>query len=192
MHGPVALLVLSLIVACGSSAPRATPTPATQAASPTAPAASSDIAPRPFTPEQIAAAMPVGTSLTFRFEPAGKPAYVETWTVTAADAQTGTIATRREHADGRVETEPPGPATWSDYANHASFPANATTISDSEITTPAGTFATRLYVVTKDGAVHRYHFAPSLPGPPVQLEIEQDGAVAMKMTMIAREPAAPR
>lgn len=192
MHGPVALLVLSLIAACGSSAPRATPTPATQAASSAEPSAPSDIAPRPFTPDQIAAAMPVGTSLTFRFEPAGKPPYVETWTVTAADAETGTLATRREHADGRVETEPPGAAKWSDYANHATFPASATTISDSQVTTPAGTFATRLYVVTKDGAVQRYHFAPSLPGPPVQLEIEQDGAIAMKMTLIAREPAAPQ
>jgi hypothetical protein len=192
MHGPARLLVLSLIVACGSSAPRATPTPATQAASPAAPAAPSDIAPRPFTPEQIAAAMPVGTSLQFRFEPAGKPPYVETWTVTAADAQTGTIAARREHADGTVETDPPGTATWSDLANHAAFPAHATTISDSQVTTPAGTFATRLYVVTKDGAVNRYHFAPSLPGPPVKLEIEQDGAIALKMTLIGREPAVPR
>lgn len=136
--------------------------------------------------------MPVGTSLTFRFEPAGKPPYVETWTVTAADAETGTLATRREHADGTVETEPPGAAKWSDYANHATFPASATTISDSQITTPAGTFATRLYVVRKDGAIHRYQFAPALPGPPVQLEIEQDGAIALKMTLIGREPAAPR
>lgn len=137
--------------------------------------------------------MPVGTALRFRFEPAGKPAYVETWTVTAADAQSGTLATRREHADGRIETEPPGTETWSNLAKHATFPASATTISDSDVTTPAGTFTTRLYVVKTDtGAIHRYHFAPSLPGPPVQLEMERDGAITMTMTMIGREPLAPR
>lgn len=184
---------ISLIASCGSSPPRATagsPTP-TQAQE-AAEAPDTEIAPRPFTPEQIAAAMPLGTRVTYRFEPADKPAYLETWSVTAADAETVTMETRREHAHGTVETLPAATSKWSDLAAHATFPASATTITDDKLVTPAGTFATRLYVVQKDGgAVHRFHFAPALPGPPIRIEIEKNGAPQMIVTLVQREPSAP-
>lgn len=136
--------------------------------------------------------MPVGTQVTYRFEPADTPAYLETWTVTAADAETVTMETRREHADGNVETLPAATSTWSDLAAHATFPASATTITDEQLVTPAGTFATRLYVVNRaGGAVHRFHFAPALPGPPMRIEMENNGTPQLTVTLVRREPAMP-
>ncbi len=151
------------------------------------------IAPRPFTADQIRAAMPVGTVIEFRMEQPPQPPIVMHWTVTAADARSITISTRLAAEDGTLIKDAGAETTaWSDLVKHATFPADATTMTESSVTVPAGTFESIDYVVkatAKDGrpVVRTLRFAKSLPGPPVSLVEEKDGAVIMRMTLLSRK-----
>ena len=71
------------------------------------------------------------------------------------------------------------------------FPAAKTERSDSSIEVPAGRFETWLFTVrdqAKDGTpmVKRYHFAKSMPGPPVLFTIESAGGEVFRMTLLER------
>ena len=174
------------VAACGPAVP-----PPAQTAQPPAGSAQQPqeaVAPQPFTPQEIAAAMPPGSVIRYRFEPQGQGVHEEEWTVTAADARTITMATKTTKPDGSVENIPAETSTWEELANHGAFPQSITQISDGEITVPAGTFKTKVYVVTKDDAVTRFHFAPSLPGPPVLLEMDKGGQRILTMTLLSRTP----
>ena len=55
---------------------------------------------------------------------------------------------------------------------------------------PAGVFETGLYTVRAeaDGVVteRRFHFSPSLPGPPVLMEVEVAGQPVYRMALLSR------
>lgn len=180
-------LLLAFVLACGPAVPQPAQPPPQQGQGQGPQQADEPIAPQPFTPQQIAAAMPVGTVTRYRFEPVGQGVYEEEWAVTAADANTMTMQTTTTNPDGTKKDES-ATATWEELANHGSFPQSLTQISDAEITIPAGTFKTKLYVVTKDDAVTRFHFAPELPGPPVLLKMDKGGQRILTMTLLSREP----
>ncbi len=174
--------ILFTLISCGGSAP-ATP------AAPAAPAggentAAPAIAPRPFTAEQIRAAMPAGTEIRFRVEESGKAPVVLHWRVTAADEATMTLVSRILGEDGAVIAEEPAQSSrWQELVEHATFPAARTARSEGSVEVPAGRFDTIDYVVTdeKDGSktVSTFRFARQLPGPPVSAhrrEGRRDGA----------------
>lgn len=184
--------ILLWLISCGGS-PSATP------AAPAAPAAGENtaapaIAPRPFTAEQIRAAMPAGTQITFHMEESGKPPVVLHWTVTAADEATMTLVSRVVGINGNVIAEEPAQSTpWQQLAEHATFPAARTARSEGSVQVPAGRFDTIDYVVTdeKDGSktVSTFRFAKQLPGPPVMLTVEKDGVTVRRMTLVERSSA---
>jgi hypothetical protein len=187
--------ILLLLISCGGSAPATPATPAAPAASAggenTAPAA---IAPRPFTAEQIRAAMPAGTQITFHMEESGKPPVVLHWRVTAADEATMTLVSSVVGINGNVIAEEPAQSTpWQELAEHSSFPAARTARSEGSVQVPAGRFDTIDYVVTdeQDGSktVSTFRFAKQLPGPPVLLTVEKDGVTVRRMTLIQRSSA---
>lgn len=183
--------ILVLLISCGGSAP-ATPAPAAPAGGEnTAPPA---IAPRPFSAEQIRAAMPAGTQMTFHMEESGKPPVVLHWRVTAADQATMTLVSTVVGINGNVIAEEPAQSTsWQELAEHSSFPAARTVRGEGSVQVPAGRFDTIDYVVTdeKDGSktVSTFRFAKQLPGPPVMLTVEKDGVTVRRMTLIERSSA---
>lgn len=153
-----ALLLIGLATACAAACATAKPAGG--------PAGEPDLAPRPFTAEQIRDGMPVGTELRYRLEETGKPTTIMVMKVTAA-------------------TRAPAPSPR---------PPRATTrVTKATVDTPAGSVPSVDYEVRSiiDGAeaVTLYRFAASLPGPPVVLTREQGGAVVSRMTLIARSPA---
>lgn len=189
---PLLLLATS---ACASAPPAASSGPAaTPPAAPVAPAATaaSDVAPKPFTAEQIRAAMPVGHEVRFRVEKAGAPPLVMQWNVIAADAASMTMTTRLFAEDGTlVADEGQETHRWDALVEHAAFPAAATVRSEGPVEVPAGKFAGMTYVVRGEegGAptVTTYVFARELPGPPVSMVVEAGGAVVMRMTLLSRK-----
>jgi hypothetical protein len=127
-------------------------------------------------------------------ETAGQPPVEQRWVWTAADAEGCEIAATLHDADGRlVKDEGAGRSAWTELMGHARFPAAKTERADATITVPAGTFDTWLFTVrdtAEDGGpmVTRYHFAKSMPGPPVQLTMERSGVEVLRMTMLERTP----
>jgi hypothetical protein len=182
-------VLLALLLACGpKDSPSAPAEP--DAVAPASPPAE-EMLPTPYTAEQIRDAMPVGTTLKFVTEEAGKPAVTSLWTVVAADAETGTFRFQELAPDGTpagVAEESTFP--WADLRDHALFPAAGGRRVDSEHETPAGRFRTLYYEVTTQAegqtTVSRYHFAVDHPGPPVWMQVEQSGEVALTMTLVAR------
>jgi hypothetical protein len=177
-----AVLPFLILAGCGASS--------TSAPSPAAP--EPGLAPRPFTAEQIRDAMPEGTEMRYRLEEPGQPPVVLVMRVTAADEKTGTIASEVLAEDGTV-VKPAETKTseWTALVKHASFPAAATTVGESTVETPAGSFPSIDYVVrstSEDGAavVTTYRFARALPGPPVSLVREKGGVVVSRMVLLSR------
>lgn len=184
--------LLLLLGACAAHAPQ---TPTAAPAQPDAVVAAPDaLAPRPFTPEQIRAAMPLGAVLRFRMEVAGEAPVEERWEVVAANETACTLSSRLFNPDtgALVEDQGDGTSTWAELAGHASFPAADTAVSDSEADVPAGHFATRLYDVQGQDQGQptrsRYHFALELPGPPVLFTTEVAGTEVFRMALLERSP----
>jgi hypothetical protein len=184
------ILLLLLLVACGPKKP-VPEAPVPDAA----PAAPVEMAPTPYTADQIRDAMPVGTVIEYRIEEAGSPPVIQRWTVTAADATTGTMAEAIVDDAGTVlEEKATETSTWEDLRKHAEFPAARTTRSDSEVEVPAGKFATWLYVVEnpKLGVTSYFEFAKEMPGPPVKMAVKQGMTTVYAITLLERtSPVAP-
>jgi hypothetical protein len=143
------------------------------------------VAPRLFTLEQLRGGVTVGRIIELRMEAAGKPATIEHWEVTAADAEGATIHAITRDEAGTVIADETGTSKWTELHDHAKFPAASTTIEDGVVlTVPAGTFTTRLYTVRADATTSRFWFAADLPGPPVQFTTEQAGQVAFRGVML--------
>jgi hypothetical protein len=181
------LLIAIFAAGCGASSPRPS-NPSTNLAP-----AEPGIAPRPYTAEQIRDGMPVGTELRYRLEENGQPPTIMVMKVIAADEKTGTIATQILAEDGTLMKDA-GEQTseWSALVKHASFPLDATKMTESTIETPLGLFPSVDYAVrskSEDGVpvLTTYRFARALPGPPVSLVREKDGQVVSRMTLIARK-----
>lgn len=173
-------LVLVLLAGCSSTSSTAPTTPA-------AAAPAEAVAPIPFTAEQIRDAMPPGTELKLRVASPGKPTVIQHWVVLRADAETGTIASRLLDENGElVQDEGAQTSRWQELREHAKFPADKTTVTDATVTVPAGTFPTKLYEVREGSTVKKMHFAPALPGPPIDMVVEVDGKVVMHMTLLER------
>lgn len=183
-----------LASACAKPAAPTAPAPSaavapTSGGEPFAPLADGT-APRPFTAEQIRAAMPVGTEIHLRMEAPPEAPVEQRWTVTAATAETCTIASRVvDPASGAtVADEGEGTSAWAELVEHAAFPAAATRIEHGTISVPAGTFEIVRYTVAgDDGHTRVYSFAVALPGPPVSLvETDAAGATVHAMTLLSR------
>lgn len=155
--------------------------------------AARDLAPAPYTADQIRDAMPVGTTLTMSVEEDGRTRYVD-MRVDAADAETVTL-TQIERTDVVTQTDT-RTHTWEELRSHGAFPTAALQITEEVVTVPAGRFDVWTYTVTElgpDGAALevKYAFAKRLPGPPVQIEVRAGGARVSTMALVSRAPMAP-
>ena len=101
---------------------------------------------------------------------------VEHWLVKAADAEKMTLHSEALAEDGQLlHDEGDEVNTWSDLMKHATFPAALTTRSEGHVSVPAGEFDSIDYEIHSGAQVKRFHFARQLPGPPVLMEVEDEG-----------------
>lgn len=181
-----------VLVACGGSNPP--PAPPVVAALPDASvqdaAPQDDIAPMPYTAEQIHAACPVGRVVSFRVEVADKPTVIHVMRFVASTDEGADIESSVLDEKGSPigETEKQH-ATWDELCHHAAFPRNATKIEDGIADTPAGRFPSRIYSVRGKDDITQFYFAVDRPGPPVLVVTERNGGRVRSMTLLPSVPA---
>ncbi|MBK6513616.1 MAG: hypothetical protein IPM79_25025 [Polyangiaceae bacterium] len=192
--------VVLLLLASASCTPAARPVAAPSSPAPTpAPLASkpdpdAGRAPTPYTAEQIRAATPAGRTMTYLIESPGKLPTKQRFRFVAVDDEHATVATEILGDDGKVMGDPEVKiSSWDDLRRHASYPREATTIAQTVTVTPDDSFKCKRYTVVEaqpDGKTKRTIacFANDLPGPPVELTVELDGALVMSMTLVKHEP----
>ena len=77
--------------------------------------------------------------------------------------------------------------SWEDLRLHASFPAEATTITEETITTDLGTFDCLRYDVARGEAVDRFWFAMDLPGMPILSERVVGDRAVSRSTVVGND-----
>jgi len=184
--GPGAASMAS--TASGSSGTEASAM-AEQGPAPASEAVPAVLAPRPFTAEQIAEHMPVGTWHRYLMEPAGEPGFEELSTVLLCQGAGVTLESRAFELDGTARGDPQRmTANWTDLRDHATWPAAATVIRETQLALPSGTFECLRYTVTTEAlgvpVVSRFYFAKGRPGPPVRYEEVRDGVRVFRMTLV--------
>jgi hypothetical protein len=172
----VSLFVLVALAACKPAPPEVAAAPAQL--------------PAPFDAAALQAGLPVGTVLDYRLTLAGLTPSQERWEIVAATDAGVTIRTTALDAGGApIGPGSEEPHTWTELESHATFPADFTVVRESELLTPMGALPVLIYVVEPPGDEAKadiFYFAPSMPGPPVKMETEADGAIVFTMEMTRR------
>ena len=77
--------------------------------------------------------------------------------------------------------------SWEDLRLHASFPAEATTITEEAVTTDLGTFDCLRYDVVRGERVDRFWFAKDLPGMPIVSETVVGDRTVSRSTVVGND-----
>jgi hypothetical protein len=153
--------------------------------------ATGELAPHPYTPDQIRRANPPKTVLVHRMEGADGT-FIQTMSfLRPADEKMTSIQIKRMNENGKTLSQPEeSRATWVELRDHASFPAARTVRTQDQIETPAGRFDCLLYTVRGEEpanpTIARLWFAFDQPGPPVVYETELDGRILSRMVLLER------
>ena len=81
------------------------------------------------------------------------------------------------------EEEPDEQVTWLDLEGHARFPKAQTTVSEAEVTVPAGKFKCVVFTVCEPEVVTTFVFAKDLPGAPIKVEAKEGEKVVFSMVL---------
>lgn len=193
----VALALVSFCLACTTTEKTGPTQPQTRAtAAPSAPATpdpDAGRAPTPYTSAQLREATKPGRSFTYLIESPDKAPLKQRFRFVAVDDEHATIATEILSDDGKVQGDPELEiASWDQLRRHASYPKEATTITEATAETPDGSFPCKRYTVDEDTAKGKKRtiacFARDLPGPPVEMTVEIDGHLIMSMTLVSHAP----
>lgn len=152
--------------------------------------AGEELAPRPFTAAQIRAFHPPGTTFVHAVESRGEVRRTRS-TVVSADQEWVEFEDQALDEAGSPVGEPSRwKASWVELRDHATFPAQDTTITDVRHTVPAGTFECWLYVVTSDNEERHFYFAKEKPGAPIAVFTWKNGEVVSRMWLLEFSPPA--
>jgi hypothetical protein len=132
-------------------------------------------APTPFTADEIRRASPAGRTVTARTEAAGEPDRVDVTVFVETDEQGALLESNGQRH--RV--------TWRELQNHASFPAEVTTIHEDVVDGPLGRMECLGYRVVADDTVSTFWFDKDRPGMPVLFTTEVEGALVSTTMVIA-------
>jgi hypothetical protein len=106
----------------------------------------------------------------------------------AADEEGADQESWQATGEGELIGEPSvSRSSWLEFQSHASFPAEAVTIEEGQVTTPLGTEECLIYRVPGDPETAVFWFAKARPGMPVKVETLVAGAVVYSMVMIEDE-----
>lgn len=198
MHATLKIAAAALIAlaGCGAKPQPAATTPMAENPAGSEPAAATPeeapaLATPPFTAEQIRGATKVGRTYRFAMRQ-GEQALTVTMRFTAVTAEGTTIERSVVDAGGKTLDQGQEEATWSELVDHASYPVDATVITETTVEVPAGKFDAVLYTITaeQDGKamVSRMYFAKSLPGAPVKAEITLGDQAMLSMELLEHTP----
>ena len=147
----------------------------------------------PFTLDQIRAATRPGRTYRFAMHQ-GEQKLNVTMRFTEVTDQGATIERSVVDADGNTLDQGTEETTWEQLVDHASYPADATVITETKVQVPAGEFDVLLYTITteQDGnpVVSRMYFAASLPGAPIKAELTIGDQPMFTMELIEHIPGA--
>lgn len=145
-----------------------------------------DLAPTPFTADEIRTACPEGREMTVRTEMAGEQAtyrrirFISVDSIGATQAVSRLTVNKEQVGDTNTTY-----ATWGDLQAHASFPRRDTTIDRETIDTPMGRLECIRYRVRDGSRVDTFWFAVELPGMPVRFTTSENGTVTSTTEMIS-------
>jgi hypothetical protein len=176
------LVFLAPLHGCGSTSTSQSPTLAPE--DDDVPRPPQGIAPQPYTAAALRASHPVGTFTRYRLVAAGQP---------TVEQQTEWIECDREGCvmQSTIGTGEPqrGETRWWELRNHASFPAEHTTVSHAPLTVAAGTFDCTHYAVADPeldgGGIHHFWFDTRTAGSPVLFTHEVGGSEVLRMELLA-------
>lgn len=145
-----------------------------------------DMAPTPFTAEEIRLGCPPGRVMMIATEQPGQPTTRREIRFVGGDADTATQRFTAVDEDG----EPIGESdlrttSWKDLQAHASFPARMTAITREVLHTDLGTLDCLRYEVDRGEETDTFWFAESLPGMPVRFTRNEQGRLVTTTTMTA-------
>ncbi|MEQ9317985.1 MAG: hypothetical protein RIF41_02460 [Polyangiaceae bacterium] len=178
-----------------TDAPPPDPTPKPDAPPPE-PAAPAN-APVPFEASAIRAATHPGRTYVFLVTEGDGPQKRRKIEFVKVDDEGTTMRITNQDLFGHTKGEPKDArVTWDELMSHATYPADATTITKDEVKVAAGRYESKLYTVkeTKDGVAQttRAWFALSLPGAPVKHEVEREGNVVSSMELFQHRPGSAK
>lgn len=198
MHARICIAAAALIAlaGCGSKPPPAS------APAPEQPGATGDpaqapagdevvLAQPPFTAEQIRAATKEGRTYRFAMQQ-GEQTLTVTMRFSEVTDAGATIERSVVDAAGNTVDQGKEQATWDVLVDHASYPADATEITETSIEVPAGRFDVMLYTIKTEQegnpVVSRMYFARELPGAPVKAEITVGDQPMFSMELVEHVP----
>ena len=127
-----------------------------------------DLAPTPFTADEIRAANPDGRRLLVRTKLEGRTTY-HCDSFAAGDADGCALTQVVTDASGTPVDEPrTARVTWRELQEHAAFPAATTTIARERIDSPLGELDCLRYDVQRDDGTSTFWFAVERPGMPLR------------------------
>lgn len=188
------LVVVAVLAACGPKTPvAAAPVPApVEAAVEVAAEASAEaeMLPPQFDADALRAGLVQGTVIRYRMSAEFQEgAWVEEWTVTAADDTGCTLHTRKFGPDGvTVVEEDDHTQTWAELSRHGAYPAATTTRTESSIDVAGQHLATVYYEqlgIDAEGTNVRTHFSPAHVGPPVWTQMSVGDDVIFEMELLS-------
>ena len=139
-----------------------------------------DLAPAPYTAEQIRRDCPAGRKNTFGMI-SRRGTFVSVQQFVSVDAQGAQIksvlakvyqdntGTKGSEIDPEEVTE--SRFTWAELQSHASYPAKDTTIAQERIQVRAGSYDCWRYEVREGATLSKYWFPREIAGPPVKSEV---------------------
>jgi hypothetical protein len=182
-----ALWLASLVVGgCGGHETAASRPPSGQSTGATLP----EMAPTPYTVEQLRDGNRPGTTYRYRMETAGEPIRIEVMEfMSGTSADMAEVKSETLDESGKAKSPPTvDRSPWEKIRRHAEFPRAALTVEAGSVEVPAGKFDAMVYTVrAPDGETSKFYFAKSYAGPPVLLYTERAGARLMTMTLIERK-----
>jgi len=134
-------------------------------------------APTPFTADEIRQGCPAGRTVTARTEAAGEPDRVDITVFVETDDRGALLESNGQRH--RV--------TWRELQNHASFPAEVTTVHEDVVEGPLGRMDCLSYRVVAADTVSTFWFEKGRPGMPVLFTTEVAGALVSTTMVIADE-----
>jgi len=147
-----------------------------------------DMAPTPYSSDEIRAANRPGTIYRYKVEKAGEPSRIEVLQIKTASADTVELETQElDEAGKALQPARVDKATWEELRRHAEFPRASLAVEVGVVDVPAGKFDVNVYTVrTPNGDTMRFHFAKSYAGPPVLFWTERGATRVMTQTLIER------
>ncbi len=147
-----------------------------------------DHLPTPFSATEIRTGCPAGRIIRIREETPGEAPTFRRIRFTDVDDETAVQEFQATDAAGHpLGDSSLRSSTWLQLQEHASRPADATTVDEVVLALPFGAFDCWLYTVRAPGAELRFWFAKPLPGMPVQVEEWTDGELAGRSVVIAND-----